>query len=255
MAAVFLRIWTDVHIIRGITYSVLATNTFIFHVCRVIKALFMKKITTGICAEKLPLVKNICRTQNGFFPAGDSLLDLQAELKNSDMTDGMNKGQKLCMTISLPESMTGVPVCVEVVPGCRNIAVRITTETETNQKYAFVWNGQCNLKVAFDDILWVEASGSYSILHLRNGHPMTVSFNLSYVEGRIPSADFVRIHRSFIVNMRHVRSLSGNCVRIGDRDIVIGRGYRKSFLSRFSFIGSRDNGTEKAEKGGRKRHP
>lgn len=216
---------------------------------------FMKKTATGKCVEKLPLVKNIRRLQNGFFPAGDSSLDLQTELKNRGMTDGMNKGQELCMTISLPESLAGLPVRVEIVPGCRDIAVRIAPETGTNPKYAFVWNGQCNLKVAFDDILWVEASGSYSILHLRDGCPLTVSFNLSYVEGRLPSADFVRIHRSFIVNMGHVRTLSGNCVDVGGTDIVIGRAYRKDFFSRFTFIGSRDNGTEKAEKSVLKRRP
>lgn len=105
------------------------------------------------------------------------------------MTDGINKGQKLCVTISLPKSLAGFPVRIEVAPGCRDIAIRIAPETETNAKYAFVWNGQYNLKVAFDDILWVEASGSYSTLHLSDGRHMTVSFNLSYVEGRLPSAD------------------------------------------------------------------
>lgn len=170
------------------------------------------------------------------------------------MTDEINKGQKLCVTISLPKSLAGFPIRIEVAPGCRDIAIRIAPETETNPKYAFVWNGQCNLKVAFDDILWVEASGSYSTLHLSDGRHMTVSFNLSYVEGRLPSADFVRIHRSFIVNMVHVRSLSGNCVKIGDKNIVIGRSYRKGFLSLFTFIGSRDNGTEKADKYDKNHH-
>lgn len=167
----------------------------------------------------------------------------------------MNKGQGPCLAIILPESLAGLPVRVEVAPDCRDIAVRIVPETEEDRKYAFVWNGRCNLKVAFHDILWVEASGSYSTLHLCGGHSMTVSFNLSYVEGRLPSDDFVRIHRSFIVNMAHVRTLSGNCVEVGGRDIVIGRGYRKGVLSRFTFIGSRDNGVGKAEKGGRKCRP
>lgn len=213
----------------------------------------MKKIATGKRTEGLPLVKNIGSPQNGFFPDGDSTLDLQAELKIHDMTDKMNKSQGLCLTITLPESLAGLPVRVEVDPDSRDIAVRIAPETELNRKYAFVWDGQCNLKVAFADILYVEASGSYSTLHLRGGRSMTVSFNLSYVEDRLPPGDFVRIHRSFIVNMAHVRTLSGNCVEVGGRDIAIGRGYRKGFLSRFTFIGSRDNGTEKAEKGGRKR--
>ena len=239
----------------GIPCRILEIIAFISHVCGVATILIMKKIATGKGAGGLPFVKNTGYPQNGFFPDGDPALDLQTELKIHDMTDKMNKGRDLCLAITLPESLAGLPVRVEVDPDSRDIAVRIAPEKEVNRKYAFVWNGQCNLKVAFSDILWVEASGSYSTLHLRGGRSMTVSFNLSCVEGRLPPDDFVRIHRSFIVNMMHVRSLTGNCVEVGGRDITIGRGYRKGFLGRFSFIGSRDNGTEKAEKEGCGRRP
>lgn len=55
--------------------------------------------------------------------------------------------------------LSGLLVRVEVAPDSWDIAVRIATETEVNRKYAFVWNRQRNLKVAFASILWVDASG------------------------------------------------------------------------------------------------
>ncbi len=196
----------------------------------------------------MPFVKNACRPQNRFLPAGDSTLDLQAERKTANMENEKDKYRHLCLTVTLPGYLAGLPVRVEVDPGCRGIAFRIAPKVEENGKYVFVWNRQGYRNVAADDILWVEAAGSYSSLHLRDGHTLTVSFNLSTVEEGLPSADFVRIHRSYIVNMRHVRTLSGNCVEIGGTDIVIGRGYRKDFFSRFSFIGSRENGRKKRER-------
>lgn len=59
------------------------------------------------------------------------------------------------------------------------------------------------------EILWAEAAGNYVELHLANGSHLQRQ-TLSTLEQQLAEQDFVRIHRSRIVNRRHVRSVAGN---------------------------------------------
>lgn len=106
-------------------------------------------------------------------------------------------------------------------------------------KDVLIWRQNDYLKVSLDEIQWIEAAGSYSIAHLTCGRDLTISFNLSVIHRELPDRDFVRMHRSYIINIKHMESLMGNCVKIGDKRLSIGREYRETFFSRFIFLGVR----------------
>ncbi len=150
------------------------------------------------------------------------------------------------MVIVLPESLAELPV--RIVRGSHNEELVLdirSSETETvcngitEKRYAFIWRQNDYLKVELDEIQWIEADGSYSIVHLTGERMMTVSFSLSVVGKDLSANKFVRIHRSHIIHVAHIRSLVGNSVKIGDRLLSIGREYRKRFLADFIFIGTR----------------
>lgn len=63
------------------------------------------------------------------------------------------------------------------------------------QRYALIRRQDDYLMVSLDRILWIEASGSYSIVRLADGRSLTVSFNLSVIKKALPTDDFIRIHR------------------------------------------------------------
>jgi hypothetical protein len=83
------------------------------------------------------------------------------------------------------------------------------------------------------EILWAEAAGNYVELHLAHASHLQRQ-TLSSLEDQLAALDFVRIHRSRIVNRRHVRSISGNdsgdfTVTLADgREIGGGRRWRQS---------------------------
>lgn len=68
-----------------------------------------------------------------------------------------------------------------------------------------------------------------------------VSINLTNMMKDLPPENFIRIHRSYIVNIRNIESIAGNCVRMNGQYIPIGREYRKDFFEHFSFVGVRKN--------------
>lgn len=57
-----------------------------------------------------------------------------------------------------------------------------------------------------DDIEWIEADGDYACVHLKDAEHL-VSERMKHLEKRLDPARFVRIHRSRIVNVGHVREL------------------------------------------------
>lgn len=143
----------------------------------------------------------------------------------------------------LPEEMAGIPVLVVQSSGTRKLVVNIhpadagvVFEEKPEVKYLFVQGFGKYLKVAVDDILWIEAEGSYSAFHIKGKRKTLVSTHLAAVESQLTLSDFLRIHRSHIVNLKHVEALTGNSLKIGDKDLCIGREYRERVTDRFIFI-------------------
>ncbi len=59
-------------------------------------------------------------------------------------------------------------------------------------------------------IVYCEASGSYTTVYLRSAEKLMISKNLKYVEEMLEHKDFYRIHRSYLVNVRHVKKLTND---------------------------------------------
>ncbi len=91
-------------------------------------------------------------------------------------------------------------------------------------------------KYLYSDILWIEASGSYSYFYLKDKSRLVVSCRLAVVEQQLPDSRFVRAHRGFILNLHHVDRFIGNSFRIGDKWFPVGDSYRKKVLSCFNFL-------------------
>lgn len=84
-------------------------------------------------------------------------------------------------------------------------------------------------KVDFNEVLFAEADGNYVKLHTITGL-IRPAITLSSLEEQLPAPLFIRLHRSFIVNKKHIGHIDGNRVFIGGKEIPIGSNYRERFL-------------------------
>ncbi len=155
------------------------------------------------------------------------------------------------LSIVIPASMALFPV--KVIRGGSESAIICSVEddneeaNEPDQKHTLIWNRGEFVRVSLQDIISIEADGSYSLIRLKGREPIMVSYSLSVVMKSLPAQHFVRIHRSFILNIAHITHMSGNSFRVAGKLYTIGREYRKQVKSRFIFIGvkrgpNRDNG-------------
>ncbi|NEM98965.1 LytR/AlgR family response regulator transcription factor [Pontibacter burrus] len=98
--------------------------------------------------------------------------------------------------------------------------------------YIFVKGESKNkfLKVAYNDILYVEGLKNYISMYLP-GQRLVTYQSLTELNGQLPQPPFYRVHRSYIISIDKVSMVDGNTVYIGDKAIPIGETYRESFLN------------------------
>lgn len=82
-------------------------------------------------------------------------------------------------------------------------------------------------QVTIADILFVEAKGNYCEL-TASGKVILTPEKISSLIKTLPSDQFIRIHKSFIVGTAHISEIEGNMVRIAEKTLPIGRVYRKN---------------------------
>ncbi len=94
-----------------------------------------------------------------------------------------------------------------------------------------------NQKIIFvnpDDILYCKSDGSYTTVFMRNGDDYLVSKSIGYIEDLLPKNQFIRIHKSYIVNLHEIKELikhgNGEIILTNDKIIPISRTHRKQVL-------------------------
>lgn len=106
----------------------------------------------------------------------------------------------------------------------------VAPETETDEDYISVKADYKVTLVRHADIIYLESVGEYVRLHLTNGSTITTLFRLKNMESLLPERKFMRIHRSYIINLSHLTSFTRGKVYLscGD-DLPVGANYREAF--------------------------
>ncbi|MDE7355831.1 MAG: LytTR family DNA-binding domain-containing protein [Rikenellaceae bacterium] len=96
--------------------------------------------------------------------------------------------------------------------------------------YIIVKVDSANVKLAFDDIIFVEALKDYIKIYTPQKNYVTKS-TMKNVTERLPASSFMRIHKSYIVNINRIESFENNHVKISGHNIPLGGGYKDEFTS------------------------
>jgi DNA-binding LytR/AlgR family response regulator len=96
--------------------------------------------------------------------------------------------------------------------------------------------GTLTRMVARDEVSWVESSGDYVRLHLRDGAQHLVRLPMSTLEEQWRDHGFARIHRSYLVSLRDIRevriSQGHTVVGVGTFDLPVSRRHSKELRDR-----------------------
>lgn len=85
-------------------------------------------------------------------------------------------------------------------------------------------------KILLREIEYTEAYGNYIFIYRNTGDRIMSKQTLTKFEKQLPSYEFIRIHKSFIISLRAVKYLEGNEVMLNSRKLPIGKVYREDLM-------------------------
>jgi two-component system LytT family response regulator len=105
---------------------------------------------------------------------------------------------------------------------------RVPPKSQTSADL-FVKVGTRTIKVDFNDVLYIEALSTYSVL-VTSAHKHIVYLTLKNLAERLPFDNFLRVHRSYIVNMQRIEAIEDYMLKIGQYEVPVGKSYQEEFL-------------------------
>lgn len=113
--------------------------------------------------------------------------------------------------------------------------VNLSLENEIIQNSFFVKRGSMLVKVYLDNVQWIQAMDNYVIIQT-NTDQFVIHSTMKDIESKLPTDQFIRVHRSYIVSLDKVGVLDENAVMIGDKTIPIGKSYKDAFMNKLNFL-------------------
>jgi two-component system LytT family response regulator len=95
-----------------------------------------------------------------------------------------------------------------------------STEVASNEKFLFIKSEYKILRINLSDIKYIEGMREYLRIHIENQKPVMTLMSMKKMEGFLPEDSFMRVHRSFIVNLNKITTIERNRI-IFDKDVYI----------------------------------
>lgn len=102
---------------------------------------------------------------------------------------------------------------------------------KSEQQYLFVRADYSLLKIPIADIIFIEGLDDYLKIHIENQKTVVARMTMKAILEKLPSNEFYRVHRSFIVPKSKIEKIRNKVVHIKDEEIPISASYEKEFLS------------------------
>ncbi|WP_425235659.1 LytR/AlgR family response regulator transcription factor [Ulvibacterium sp.] len=106
-----------------------------------------------------------------------------------------------------------------------------TIGSEEDKTHIFIKSEGTIVKVQIDHITFVETAKDYVFVHTINDRYLTL-VSLRQLEQELPDSKFMRVHRSYLVGLQHVKKLEGNLLYVGTQRITISRTLRNEVYQR-----------------------
>ena len=99
----------------------------------------------------------------------------------------------------------------------------------------FIKSGPQTYRVKVSEILYLEKNGNYITVHLKDEN-ILIRENMGDIFDLVPAADFIRVHKSYVVGIRHISMIEVHQLIVNGEKIPIGSTYRDSLRDRFGIV-------------------
>jgi two-component system, LytTR family, response regulator len=96
-------------------------------------------------------------------------------------------------------------------------------------------SGPQTYRIKVNEILYLEKNGNYITVHLKDGN-ILIRENMGDIFDLVPAADFIRVHKSYVVGIRHISMIEVHQLIVNGEKIPIGSTYRDSLRDRLGIL-------------------
>lgn len=109
----------------------------------------------------------------------------------------------------------------------------VTQSDDSKGQCLFIRADYSLIKILIGDIIYIEGLDDYIRIHVQDQKPVVARMTMKGILEKIPSRDFIRVHRSFIVAFNRIRNVRNKVISLDQIDISIGSSYEKEFMKLF----------------------
>lgn len=102
--------------------------------------------------------------------------------------------------------------------------------------FLFVRSKYTLIKIQFDDIEYIETLDDYLKINLVGGNTILTKMNLKTILSSLDENVFIRVHRSYAINLNKIESIRGKLIKISDVEIPIGSSFDKEFNDKLALL-------------------
>jgi DNA-binding LytR/AlgR family response regulator len=88
-------------------------------------------------------------------------------------------------------------------------------------------------KISFSNIIYIEGLKDYVVIYAGNQKLIT-AMNLKTIHQKLPQQVFLRVSKSYVVNVNHIQSFDHHNIYVGDSEVPLGDVYKKEFFMTYS---------------------
>ncbi|POY35293.1 DNA-binding response regulator [Solitalea longa] len=95
-------------------------------------------------------------------------------------------------------------------------------------QFLFIRADYSLIKIAINDILYIEGLDDYLKIHQVSGKPLVARMTFKSLLEKLPATGFARVHRSFVVSKDKIESIRNKTIHIKDAEIPVGSSYEEN---------------------------
>ena len=111
--------------------------------------------------------------------------------------------------------------------------LKANNQKENKEEYAnflFVKSAYKSIRIDFNSIKYIESQHEYIKIHLLSNESVTTKMSLKSIEELLPTKQFIRVHRSFIININEVSMIERNRIVFENKiHIPVSDQYKENF--------------------------
>lgn len=118
---------------------------------------------------------------------------------------------------------------VQIVPSA-------TSDKVHEESYIYVKENKKVIKVYLSEIRYIEGLGEYVQIYSDKRKIITKT-SMALMEEKLPTEDFLRIHKSYIIPIGKIEAFTANTIEINGKELPIGRNYKNAVLNSLNYSG------------------